>query len=417
MRILNILPYSPCPPHFGGALRIYHLLREMTRSHEVTVIMYGTPAEGQLVRDAFGEGLKEVRTVARPAQLTGVRKRWSQVRSLLGRESATTGAFYSAAMQETIDSVVAGQSFDLIQMENHPLGVFRVSCPGAVRVMDAQNVEHDNVRRMAAASRSPIRRAFYRREARKLFLEEKEVYEKQDAIFVTSSRDRSLMDAEFPGVPKYVIPNGVDTSFFHPSDATPAPHTIVFTGAMNYFPNADGMIWFLREIFPLVKRRVSGARVQIVGGGPPRQLTALASEDVDITGYVEDVRPYVRGAGVYAVPLRMGGGTRLKVLEAMAMERPVVTTTVGCEGINVIDRTSVLVADAPDRFAEAVIDLMSNAALRQKLVANGRDLVRSEYEWSVVGARLNETYSMVTGRGNVRGFPPRHSPPVAVQKA
>ena len=416
MRILNILPYSPCPPHFGGALRIYHLLREMTRSHEVTVIMYGTPAEGDLVRGAFGEGLREVRTVARPAQLMGIRKRWSQVRSLLGRESATTGAFYSAAMQETIDIVAGEQAFDLVQMENHPLGVFRVPCPGAVRVMDAQNVEHDNVRRMAAATASPVRRAFYRREARKLFLEEKEVYEKQDAIFVTSSRDKSLMDAEFPGVPKYVVPNGVDTSFFHPSEAGRDERTIVFTGAMNYFPNADGMIWFLREIFPLVKRRVPGARVKIVGGGPPRQLTALASEGVVITGYVEDVRPYVRGAGVYAVPLRMGGGTRLKVLEAMAMERPVVTTSVGCEGIHVVDGTSVLVADAPDRFAEAVIELMNNAALRQKLVANGRDLVRNEYEWSVVGTRLNEAYSMVTGPGIVRGTPSRHSPSAALHK-
>lgn len=397
MRILNILPYSPCPPHFGGALRIFHLLRAMAGAHEVTVIMYGSVEQAALVRESFGGRLAEVRAVAPPANLGGVRKRLAQAGSLLRATSATTRAWYSAAMQEAIDRATSAGAFDIVQSENHHTGLFRVDSPGALRVMDTQNVEHDNVRRMAEAASSPLRRAFYAREFGKVFREEKEVYGRQDALFVTSERDKALLEADFPGPSVHVVPNGVDTSYFRAGGEAAEPHTLVFTGAMNYFPNADGMLYFLREIFPLVRRQIPDARVSIVGGGPPRQLSAMASPEVTVTGYVPDVRPYVARAGVYVVPLRMGGGTRLKVLEAMAMEKPVVTTRVGCEGIRVEDRASVLLADAPEQFASAVVELMRDADLRRKLVRNGRELVNAEYEWSVIGDRLNSVYASLGG--------------------
>jgi sugar transferase (PEP-CTERM/EpsH1 system associated) len=405
MRILNILPYSPCPPHFGGALRIYHLLRQMVRAHTVTVIMYGTPTEGELVREAFDGRLNGVRTVAKPARLTGVHKRWAQARSLFGSGSATTQAFYSEAMQHTIDAVTAGQTFDLVQLETHPIGLFRVECPGVPSILDAQNVEYDNVRRMARASSSPLRRAFYGKEYRKLFNEEKAVYERQDALLLTSARDKSIMDGDFPGIPKFVIPNGVDSSFFRPSEESPGRHSLVFTGAMNYFPNVDGIVWFLNEIFPLIRAQVPDVRMSVVGGSPPKQLQSLASDSVTITGYVEDVRPFVHRASIYVVPLRMGGGTRLKVLEAMAMNKPVVTTSVGCEGIDVRDRETVLVADSPEKFADSVVELMCSDDLRRRLVARSGELVRAKYEWSVIGKCLDGVYESIMSSHSSTGAP------------
>lgn len=407
MRILYILPYSPCPPHFGGALRIYHLLREMVRSHDVTVIMYGTPGEGELVRRAFDGRLNGIHTVTKPAKLSGLRKRWAQTRSLFGSASATTHAFYSEAMQQTIDSVTAGSTFDLIQSEGHSIGLFRVPCPGVPRVLDAQNVEYDNIHRMARASRSAVRRAFYAREYRKLYAEEKSVYEDQDALLLTSSRDKMLMDADVPDVPKFVVPNGVDASYFTPSDEPPEPHSLVFSGAMNYFPNADGMMYFLDDVFPLIRGHIPDIRLIIAGGGPPKWLLNRKGENVIVTGYVEDVRPYVRRSSIYVVPLRMGGGTRLKVLEALAMEKPVVTTSVGCEGLNVRDRHSVLVADSPENFAASVIELIRTDALRQRLVTNGRDLIRAEYDWSVIGKSLDGVYASILSHHRARRKPAR----------
>lgn len=395
MHILNLLPYSPCPPHFGGALRIFHLLREMVRLHDVTVVMYGTPAEGELVREAFGGRLKGLHTVEKPPKLTGLHKRLTQIRSLVQDTSATTTGFYSDAMQESIDRAVSGASFDLVQFETHHTGLYRIDCPGVPRIIDVQNVEFDNVRRMSRASRSPLRRAFYAREYRKLHKEETDVFGTQDAILVTSARDKSLIDTEFPRIPKFIVPNGVDTSYFHPRSGPPESHTLVFTGAMNYFPNSDGMMYFLREVFPLIQKEVPDARVCVVGGGPPKHLAAMASEAVEVTGFVEDVRPYVDRASICIVPLRMGGGTRLKVLEAMAMEKPVVTTSVGCEGIHVVDRESALIADNPELFAASAVELMRDHDLYRRLVENGGELVREFYEWSQVGAGLEEAYDQI----------------------
>jgi len=395
VHILNLLPYSPCPPHFGGALRIFHLLREMLRLHDVTVVMYGTPHEGELVRKAFGGRLKGVHTVEKPLRLTGLHKRLAQIHSLVQDRSATTHAFYSDAMQQTIDRAVSATNFDLVQFETHHTGLYRIDCPGVPHIIDLQNVEYDNVRRMARASASPLRRAFYNREYRKLHREETDVFGAQDAILVTSARDKSLIDADFPLIPKFVVPNGVDTSYFRPQAGPTEPHSLVFTGAMNYFPNADGMMYFLREVFPLIQKEIPDTRVYIVGGGPPKQLMAIATENVEVTGYVEDVRPHVRKAAICIVPLRMGGGTRLKVLEAMAMEKPVVTTSVGCEGIQVVDRETALIADDPELFAASVVELMRNQDLYRKLVKNGRELVRALYEWSDVGYKLGEAYDRI----------------------
>jgi len=320
-------------------------------------------------------------------------------------------------MQQEIDRAVSENPFDLIQREFHVMGLFRAECPGAVQVLDAHNVEYDCVRRMAQSSHSPIRRAFYGMEYRKMYQEETDVYGRQDALLVTSSRDKSLLDEDLRHVPKFVIPNGVDASFFQPSADSPEPYSLVFTGSMNYFPNADGILFFLKEVLPLVRKTVPRVCVYVVGGRPPGQLERMASSDIIVTGFVKDVRPYVHRASVYIVPLRMGGGTRLKVLEALAMEKPVVTTSVGSEGINVEDRRSALIVDTPERFAASVVELLHDESLCRRLAANGRELIRAQYEWSAIGESMNEAYnSIVTRQRNTRA-PAMLEPGAALMKS
>jgi glycosyltransferase involved in cell wall biosynthesis len=299
---------------------------------------------------------------------------------------------YSEAMQAAIDRVLAHQTFDVIQLEHQHLGLFHVDSPGAIRILDAHNIESDNIRRLTRYSRSPLRRLYYELEYRKVRREESTVLAGQDALLVTSERDRWLIEEEFPHIPKFVIPNGVDTEFFHPSDQAPEPLSLVFTGAMNYLPNADGIGYFLREIFPIIRKEIPEVHVSVVGSGPPKWLERLADSNVTVTGYVNDVRPFVHRASVYVVPLRMGGGTRLKVLEAMAMKKPVVTTSIGCEGIDVVHNESALIADDPNEFAAAVIELVRNDRRRASIVDRGYDVVREKYEWSVVGDRLAGVY-------------------------
>lgn len=402
MRILYILPYSPFPPHFGGALRIYNLLQSMLRHHKVTLLLYGSPHDAEQLRSAFASSLDGIHTVDPPPGWAGNQRRLTQLYSLVRRNSSANLGFYSDAMQAEINRLLDGTRFDVIQIENYLLGYFDFDESDAIRILDAQNVEYDNIRRMARATRSRVRKLFYENEYRKVYREETKVCREQDAILVTSQRDKSLLDTEIPETPKFVIPNGVDLSYFHPASEPVEPFSLVFTGAMNYFPNSDGMIHFLREVLPLIRERVPQVKVYVVGNSPPKQLTEYASSDVVITGFVEDVRPFVHRASVYIVPLRMGGGTRLKVLEAMAMKKPIVTTSIGCEGIELTNGNSMIVADRPGDFANAVAELLLDSAKRARLADAGYENVRNKYDWVTIGDRLAEAYeSIMAGKPHV----------------
>jgi glycosyltransferase involved in cell wall biosynthesis len=244
-------------------------------------------------------------------------------------------------------------------------------------------------------ARSPLRRLHYWSEYRKFYREEIYACSNHDAILVTSERDKQILDRDLPDSSKYVIPNGVDAAYFKPGTEKPEPFSLVFTGAMSYAPNSDGMLHFLEHIFPRILKQIPQMKIYIVGSGPPRALLSRASSNVIVTGFVEDVRPFVWRSGIYVVPLRMGGGTRLKVLEAMAMKKPIVTTSIGAEGINVCDGESALLADEPEQFADAVVRLSQDINLQQKLTANGYDLMLRQYEWSVIGIQLQSTYQSV----------------------
>jgi glycosyltransferase involved in cell wall biosynthesis len=298
---------------------------------------------------------------------------------------------HSMEMQTTIDRLLDRHSFDAVHCEFPMMGVYDFTS-ATIKILDAHNVEHDNFRRWAHYGPSMVRRLHYRCEWLKVKEEELGVCRKQDGILITSARDKALLDIDVPDVPKYLIPNGVDTSYFAPADDASEPHSLVFSGMMGYLPNYDGVLHFLDEIFPKIQRCIPDVKIYVVGKQPPKALVDRADNNVIVTGYVDDVRPYLRKASVYVVPLRMGSGTRLKVLEAMAMHKPIVTTAIGCEGIEAVDGESVLIADHPELFAERVVELFNDRAVRQRLVRAGREVVDTKYDWTIIGTRLVEVY-------------------------
>ena len=400
MKILYVLPYCPVPPTFGGALRVYHLLRQMTRVHQVSVIVYGVKSDEDILRNAY-PSLERITIVPPPHSWKGIRKRLSQLLSIISLRSGAYYYFYSKEMQHAIDSALAKNDFDLIQTEAHIMGWF-VLRSGAFKILDTQNVEYDTFRRMSATTSSPLRKIFYWLEATKCRREEIAICSKQDAMFVTSVRDKSILDADIPDIPKFIIPNGVDTSYFHSRSKSEDPLALVFTGSMNYPPNSDGAIFFIDKILPRIRSQFPGIRLYVVGNAPPRALRRRNSASVVITGYVEDVRPYIERASVYVVPLLSGGGTRLKVLEALAMRKGIVTTTIGCEGIDLNHHESLMIANDPEEFADAVIHLLRNTPLRQRLANAGNKLVRLRYDWDVIGETLNSVYASLLSGVNTR---------------
>lgn len=392
MKVLHLMPYSPEPPVFGGSLRSYHLLKNLVRYHQVTLVFFGSPDMPLQVRKKFNANLEQIHAV--PVPRIGRYRRLGQLYAHWTRDSYLQLACRSREMQTTLDRLLAADDYDLVQAEFCMMGSYQFDTD-ALKLLDAHNVEHDIYRRMALHAGSWLRRLHYDHEYQRLIHEELITCRKQDAIFVTSARDKELLDAHVPGVPKFIVPNGVDTSYFMPSDQPHEPFSIVFTGMMGYVPNYDGMLYFLDAIFPLIQKEIPQIKLYIVGGRPPRELVARATDNVVVTGYVDDVRPYVWKSTVYVVPLRIGGGTRLKILEAMAMRKPIVTTSVGCEGIDVRDRETVLVADDPQHFAQSVVELLRNEELRHRLVHNGHELALAQYEWSVIGNHAELMYQRI----------------------
>ncbi|HWP82713.1 MAG TPA: glycosyltransferase family 4 protein [Bacteroidota bacterium] len=396
MKILHILPYVPIPVQFGGAIRIFYLLKSLAERHEVTVLAYGSDDEAKSLHAALGPNVCRIVTVPHP--WTRLYRRTAQLYSLCTHHSFFHWIAHSREMQEAINETVARQPFDLIQIEFTPMGCFELGS-NALKLLDAHNVEYLHYQRMASNGHTLLRSFFYYREYQKLYREELSTAARFDALLVTSEKDKEVFDRDLPGLPKFTIQNGVDPEYFHPSEQTVEPHSLVFTGMMGYVPNYDGIMHFLDRIFPLILKEVPNAKAYIVGKRPPEKLLRRASGNVIVTGHVNDVRPYVWNAAVYVVPLRMGSGTRLKVLEAFAMKKPIVTTSIGSEGIDTRHEESCLIADDPYSFAQAVLELFRNPALGCRLSENGFALMWSKYRWSVIGEELNRLYqSLVKSR-------------------
>jgi glycosyltransferase involved in cell wall biosynthesis len=212
-----------------------------------------------------------------------------------------------------------------------------------------------------------------------------------------SEADKAALQRLVPGLNVTVVPNAVDVEYYTSADIRPSPlppRSLIFTGKMDFRPNVDAVLWFCQEVLPLVRREMTDVSFYIVGQSPHRRVLRLADDPaVTVTGYVDDVRPYITGASVYVVPLRIGGGTRLKVLEAMAMSKPIVSTSLGCEGFEgLAPGRELSVADTPEEFAQQVIELLYDAPRRERLGQAAHRFVEERYDWRLIVPKLERAY-------------------------
>lgn len=402
MRILFISPYAPVPPTFGGALRIFHLLKNLSVNHEVSLLTFGGEKEKTLLENYFGNYIKDYHLVA--TTWAWQYKRLAQFYALFTPNSFFSLFSKSDEMQNKLNELLEINTYDIIQMEFPIMANFKLNSD-AIKILDEHNIEYDNFYGMFKYAKTPIRKLHYYREFKKTKEEEINICKKMDSINVVSKRDNNILDKEIPDIPKFIIPNGVDVKYFKPSRIDPEPNSLVFTGMMGYVPNNDGIQYFLDEIFPEIVKEVPEVKIYIVGNKPSKKLLQRASKNIIVTGYVFDVRPYIWRSNVYVVPLRMGGGTRLKVLEALSMKMPVITTSVGCEGIEVKNGESVLIEDHPKIFAKKTIELLNNHELKNKLIKNGYELIQSKYSWETITHNLEEVYqTLLFGKESSNNF-------------
>lgn len=389
LRILIITPSLPYPPIWGFGTRVYQLLRHLTQRHQVTVLTYGSAADAYRVTPLEELGVRVVTVPQGHPEAGSVRR--AQLGALLSPVSYQTWQLRTNAIQRACDRLLAEQSFDIIQVESSPMLSLHLRSRAPL-LLDEHNIEYELLERTFREERSPARKLYNWIEYRKLRREEHRSWRRADACLFTSPREREIFQALLPAKRAIVVPNGVDVDYFRPTETTQLPCTIVFTGLMRYRPNADAVISFVREILPRIRRVRPEAVFTIVGSGVPPEVARLAGPNVIVTGTVEDVRPYVARSAVFVVPLRMGSGTRLKVLEGLAMGKAMVSTKLGCEGIAVRDGEHLLIADEPADFARAVLRLFDARNEAAELRAHGRALIEREYSWRSIYGHLELFY-------------------------
>ena len=335
----------------GHGTRIYQLARHLSSDHEVTVLSYADESEAASVAP-LRDFCRDVRLV--PTRSGGpITRRARQIRWSASAAPFHAHEHYGAQMQAAVDSLLAERPFDIVQIELLQMTCFRLRTTARV-VLDEHNVEYELLGRMHQGESSALRRAHNRLEEHKVRRYERLWWGRVDGVAVPSRREELIVRQDAPGTPTATVPNSVDVEFFSPSSDEPEEGRIVFTGLLTYRPNLDAARHLVDDILPRIRRRHPSVTLTIVGGGQPSDLEALRRPGVTVTGWVTDVRPHLRRASVVVAPLRVGSGTRLKVVEGLAMAKPMVSTTVGCEGIDVRSGEHLLVADAPDDFADAV---------------------------------------------------------------
>ncbi len=385
LRILIVTPSLPYPLIWGFGIRVYQIIKYLAERHHVTVLAYAGATDQDNV-SALRQTGATIHAVVRDERTTAA-KRQAQLTSLFSSDSFQWQSLESMAMQTAIDSLLATEHFDIIQVESSQMAGFEFKSSVPLLV-DEHNIEYELLYRTFATERSAVRKFYNWVEYRKFRHEEQRSWKQSDGCILTSDREETILRRHSPRTPTLVVPNGVDIDSFQPTPGIRDPNSVIFVGVMHYRPNVDAAMYFAREIMPRLLRERPKLTFTIVGGGPPDELKRLASENIVLTDRVPDTRPYAARAGVVVVPLRMGSGTRLKVLEGLAMGCPLVSTSVGCEGITIEDGEHLLVADDPAAFARSVLRLLDDGALASRLGGNGRALVEERYSWPSVLRQL-----------------------------
>jgi polysaccharide biosynthesis protein PslH len=393
MRILWLKSDLLLPLDKGGKLRTWHLMRHLAKRHEITYLAFRTPD----VREEHVAGMSEVAqavdVVPRSDPAKGSFRFYADVaRHLADRLPYAVGKYRSPAFADRLQTLLHEQEFHLIVCDflvpavNLPR---RLPCPA---VIFTHNVEAEIWRRYAETTTSAIGRLLYRSQHRRMLRFEGRTLARFDGILAVSDADRHTFGELYPRVAReriHVVPTGVDTDFFTPTPSAPTSRSLVFTGSMDWLPNEDAVQFFCRDVLPLIRAEEPGTTLSIVGRAPTPAVVRLGEQSgVTVTGRVDDVRPYIADAALYVVPIRIGGGTRLKIFEAMAMGKAVVSTVVGAEGLPVRNGEHLVLADRPQEFAAAVVRLMRNLDERRSLEAAAHKLVVERYDWSAVAGEL-----------------------------
>jgi glycosyltransferase involved in cell wall biosynthesis len=402
MNILFLSTRSPYPLISGHSLRTYHILKGAAQKHDVTLVTFVQLPEHEL-KDENLAHLRSFCKAVYPFKIPADMSRTKLAKMLflnLFSSLPFVGQKYDVPlMRQKIRQIIQNEHVDLVHVDMLPLTAYINEFEQLPKILVNHNVESMRLYRWFKTEPNLLKKAYLGIQWLKLRSFERSSMEKFDGCIVVSEIDKELLRGMGIKNRLFVVPNGTDTRFFKPNNNKVIENSVLWIGHMDVHTNKDAVLYFWREIYPILQRKYPEVKMTFVGTTPPREIVEAARADgnVRVTGFVDDIRPYIDEAAVMVVPIRIGSGTRLKILDAMAMGKAVVSTSVGCEGINVTHGKNIMVADHPEDFANKTIELLKNPDMRINLERNALTLVKI-YDWSLIGEMQELVYKDVMNR-------------------
>jgi glycosyltransferase involved in cell wall biosynthesis len=408
LTILYVSQMPASPPRFGAQARMHGLMTQLAKRHDLTAMMLvDEEFDVEECRQAMQAYCCEVVLVPNPYGREGSAKRLLQLRSLASARSFDRLRVTVPALQRALDQILRSTRFDIVNLEFPYLGHYHLrQAPRGEKlpalVVDSHEIAYDLARQFAEAGVSLGRRFYAGVNWRKLRREELGTYREADGIYLCSAADEQRLLDQVPEAHTAVIPNAADVEYYRPRPTDPPPdgRTVVYFGLLSTVPNIDAVIHFVQDVWPHIAKANPEARCKIIGGRPPPSLLALAGPRVELTGFMQDLRPHLAAAAAVVVPLRLGGGTRLKIVEAMAMGKAIVSTTLGAEGIEAVSGRDILIEDQPAAFGDAVNRLLAEPGLAARIGQSARRLAVERYAWSGAAQALEGFYRRILEVGS-----------------
>jgi sugar transferase (PEP-CTERM/EpsH1 system associated) len=392
VKILWVKSGGLLPLNHGGRIRSYNLAKELASHHDVSLFTWDSEHENPIVTH---EPLKEIfqNVVCLPVKIPkarGLQESVNYVRNLATSRPYSMSKFCQPWISNELSAHLAQENYDVLLCDFLlTAAVVPWDWPGP-KVLFTHNIEAIIWERYYRTSKNPIWKTVSYREYRLLERMERQYVSRADHVLTVSGNDRDFFLSYAPEERMTVIPTGVDVDYFTPSRSEEDPESIIFTGSMDWIANEDGIVFFIEKVLPVVRQRFPRAKLSIVGRRPSARLKRICAneQNVEVTGTVDDIRPYLARGCVYVVPLHVGGGTRIKIFEAMAAGKAVVSTTIGAEGLPVNPGENILLADDAETFVKYVVELLSDRARREQIGDAARRLVSESYSWRAVGKTL-----------------------------
>jgi polysaccharide biosynthesis protein PslH len=411
MNILWLSHFVPYPPKGGCFQRSYNLLREAAKKHDVYLVAMRHKtsthpvSETEKAQTELERFCKQVHIIDVSSRISGLSLHILAMKSLLQGKPLSVNLFRFDEMRRCIRHISRSVRFHVVHYDTISLAEYFRDVDGVPKVLNHHGVESFMVRRRIENEPNPLKKLYLAIESRRLQRYEEDFCARFDLNIAVSELDKAMLQEIAPSARFVVAENGVDVHYFSRRNDYLSRDRLIFAGRLDQYSNRDAIIHFCTNVWPLVRSAIPDMKLTIIGNNPPPRLVEIADNDrkIELLGYVDDVRPHFARAAAVVCPIRDGGGTRVKILDAMAMGMPIVSTTIGCEGIDAAPGVEILIADTPGEFIERIRELSLNATLRESLGTRAREKAEKTYSWDIIGEKLNASYAGLGNPSPARG--------------